>query len=62
MTATNFGGAVRMAALPNRNGKAPVELGVPVRGEGLSGVEGVPGPGRLRESRPFVGPVDAPGP
>ena len=51
-TATSFGGAVRTAARPNRIAKprpGPVDTGVPVLGDGLTGVIGVCG-----EARPML--------
>ena len=45
-TATSFGGAVRTAARPNRTAKpdpAAVDTGVPILGDGLTGVIGVCG-------------------
>lgn len=56
-TATSFGGAVRTAARPNKIGCAANdadgtdETGVPVRGDGLTGVIGLFGSVVLSESR-----------
>lgn len=56
-TATSFGGAVRTAARPNKIGCAAKdaegtdETGVPVRGDGLTGVMGLFGSVVLSESR-----------
>lgn len=54
-TATNFGGAVKTAALPNLTGNADgtEDTGVPMRGEGLTGVVGAVGKAVLRERRLF---------
>jgi hypothetical protein len=50
-TATNFGGAVRIAARPNRIAKGE-RPGVPVPQDGLIGVVGVRGPATL--NRPLL--------
>lgn len=57
-TATNFGGAVNTAALPNLNAKPfPFACdGVIALGEGLSGVIGEPGV-TLSERRPLIAGV-----
>jgi hypothetical protein len=41
-TATNFGGAVKIAARPNLT--AAPDVGVPVPGEIFAGLRGLPGP------------------